>query len=137
MEQEVVRSLRGSDRVVAVFLFGSQARGRGHASSDVDIAVLLDQAPRGTERYEVIRELLTRLARREMAEQSDLVLLNDAPPALAFRILRDGRLLLCRDKVAVHRFRVRTYDLHADLAWFEERFSRATIERAMQLGHDG
>jgi len=137
LEREIVRSLRGSDRVVAVFLFGSQAKGRVHAGSDVDIAVLLDQPPRATERYEVIREILTRLASREMAEQADLVLLNDAPPALAFRILRDGKLLFCHDDVTLHRFRVRTYDLHADLAWLEKRFNRATFERASRVGSDG
>jgi hypothetical protein len=67
----------------------------------------------------------------------DLVLLNHAPPVLAFRVLRDGLVALSRDPVGLHRFRVRTYRLHADLAAAEALFRRATRERVVARGSGG
>jgi predicted nucleotidyltransferase len=124
-------------QVAAVIRFGSRVLGRARGDSDIDIAVLLTSPPSREQRYAVISELLSLLAHQQIAEKADLVLLNDAPVALAFRVLKHGRVVLCRDDVLLHRFRVKVYDRHADYAWVERLFQRATLDRASRLVGDG
>lgn len=133
----IERALADDAEVAAAFLFGSHAVGRARPESDVDVAVLLRQDPVSGERYRVVRRLLAELATELAGERLDLVLLNHAPPVLAFRVLRDGLVALSRDPVGLHRFRVRTYRLHADLAAAEALFRRATRERVVARGSGG
>lgn len=93
--------------VAAAFLFGSHAADRAHRESDVDVAVLLDRAvfPRCEERFEfrvaVTSELIALLHHNEV----DLVVLNDAPPVFARRIVLEGRRIHCSDHELEHAFR--------------------------------
>jgi hypothetical protein len=77
--------------VVAAYLFGSAARGETTPLSDVDIAVYLDE-PRREARVAAYLGLRRRLAQALGNGPVDLVLLNDAPPALAGRIITGDRL---------------------------------------------
>ncbi len=125
------RGLADVDRVSAALLFGSHARGKARPDSDIDVAVLLDPPPGEGEGYPVAREVMLALSRVVAGERLDLVLLHRAPPSLAFRILRDGRVVYCSDPVALHRFRVRIYDLHADFAPVDALFQRSVRRRAL------
>lgn len=133
----ITHAFREQDRVAAAWLFGSRTKGKAHANSDIDIGVLLEPAPRREELHEVVRGLLQALAGYLATEKVQLAILNDAPPALALRVLAEGRTALCRDPVVAHRFRVRTYDLHADFAPAEALFLRATRERALRMAGRG
>jgi predicted nucleotidyltransferase len=86
--------------VQEAYLFGSQARGEASAHSDVDVAVYVDaaRAVGGTWGYdaELASELMAALGRNDV----DVVVLNDAPPLLYHRVLRDGVRLLSRDELA-------------------------------------
>ncbi len=117
--------------VAAGLLFGSWATGRNRPDSDVDLAVLLDPPPSDADRYEQTRRLLIALGGHVAVERLDLVLLCDAPPALAFQVLKDGKVILCRDPVVLHRFRVDTYRRHADYEPVQRLFRRATRARAL------
>lgn len=113
--------------VVAAYVFGSVARGTTSATSDLDLGLLLAQTPPPTleERlldYEADLE-------RTLDVPVQVVLLNDAPPDLAHRILRDGVLLLERDRAARLRFEVRTRNLFFDLEPFLTRYRRRAIAR--------
>lgn len=86
--------------ILEAYLFGSQARGEAMAHSDIDIAVYVDRerllpAPWGYA-AELITDLMSALGRNEI----DVVVLNDAPPLLYHRVLRDGERLLSRDLAA-------------------------------------
>ena len=117
--------------VRAALLFGSQATGAAHADSDVDVAVLLNRAPAGPERSSVLRTVIEALGTTLRADRLDVVILNDAPPKLAFHALRDGRVALCRDPAELHRFRVRTWSRHADYEPVERFFRDAVKRRAL------
>jgi predicted nucleotidyltransferase len=96
---DALRDALAADSGVAyAILFGSSARGTGHPSSDVDVAVELAI---GAERDP--RTLGGLVARLESAARRpvDLVLLDEAPAPLAYRIFRDGRLLVERDRAAL------------------------------------
>ena len=53
-----------------------------------------------------------------------VVVLNDAPPDLVHRILRDGRLVLESDKAARVRFEVSTRNAYFDVLPALERYRR-------------
>lgn len=75
--------------VVMAFLFGSQARGRAHAQSDVDLAVYFDPVPDHRRLHEVW-DRLECISQRDV----DLVVLNDARPSIADTALRGERLVV-------------------------------------------
>ena len=67
---------------------------------------------------------------RQVGVPVQVVILNNAPPDLAHRVLRDGRVLLERDRSARLRFEVRTRNLYFDLEPFLTRYRRRALERA-------
>jgi predicted nucleotidyltransferase len=84
--------------VVSAYLFGSYSLGRAHAESDVDIGVLLRHAmyPTARERFEARLRLIAEL-QPAIGREVDLVILNDAPPPLARRIVIAGRRVFAAD----------------------------------------
>jgi predicted nucleotidyltransferase len=114
--------------VLAVYVFGSVARDTAKPSSDVDLGLLLsaDPLPRLEDRmldYEAQLE-------RALGVRVQVVILNDAPPDLVHRVLRDGRLLVERDRAARIRFEVRARNLYFDLAPVLAEYRRRAIARA-------
>jgi len=90
--EQYFASLEG---VVLAYLFGSHARGRPWAHSDVDVLIL-----------------------------------NQAPPALRYAVLRDGILLFCRDHQAMIEFRVRTVNEYLDFKPILRRHEHAILDKA-------
>jgi predicted nucleotidyltransferase len=88
---ERLRAVLGRHRGLAyALLFGSMARGRAHALSDVDLAVRgLD----GSERLALQADLEAVTGRR-----AQVVAIESASPALKFRAFRDGILLVEPDR---------------------------------------
>lgn len=114
--------------VLAVYLFGSVARNTATPSSDVDLGLLLSsgQIPSlegGMLDYEARLE-------RTLGVRVQTVVLNDAPPDLVHRVLRDGRLLVDRERAARIRFEVRARNLYFDLAPILTAYRRRAIARA-------
>lgn len=90
--EEIVERLREWCREQPVrlcVLFGSQATGRMHAGSDVDVAVWPAERLLTTTKLDWVVELEDILGR-----QVSLVLVSpDLDPVLGFEIVRDGRLV--------------------------------------------
>jgi hypothetical protein len=88
----------GREEVVAVYLFGSYARGEADHLSDLDIALLL--------RPDLPREAMWRLGLRLDVEvcdvlgtdDVDVVVLNTAPLEAQFEVIRTGILLYSNDE---------------------------------------
>ena len=127
----IARAVAPLDEVQAAVLFGSQATGRATVESDIDVGVLLDRRPKSVERKEILRTLITALADQLRADRLDIVILNDAPPKLAFHVLKSGVVAYQRDPVPLHRFRVATYRHHCDYEPTERFFRRVTKARAL------
>lgn len=97
----------------------------------MDVAVLLAN---GTDDLAFRLELLGDLTAAVGTDAVDLVVLNEAPNELAFRVLRDGRLLVCRDEVCRDervrvRHRVQTILNHLDLEPLRRIVARGLAHR--------
>jgi len=112
-EQRIREALVGvrSD-VVAAYLFGSRARGTARDRSDIDVAVLVRGEPAAT-LDGLGMDLLVDLE-RTLGCRVDLVVLNRAPWDLVHRVLRDGRIVLERDRSARIQFEVRARNQYFD-----------------------
>jgi predicted nucleotidyltransferase len=104
----------------AAYLFGSVSRGEARPDSDVDVAVLLEAgAPKTLEAFPtVLQGDLSELLNCPV----DVVTLDSAPPDLIHRVLRDGRLVLDRDKSRRIAFEVYSRNVYFDLKPFLERY---------------
>jgi predicted nucleotidyltransferase len=97
--------------IAAAYLFGSVARGTAGPRSDVDVGVLYAGAPpAGLGRFSLEGEI-EEVLRRPV----QVVTLNDAPPDLVHRVLRDGILVCERDRPRRVAFEVRSRAEYFDL----------------------
>ena len=99
--------------IAAAYLFGSVARGTARPGSDVDVGILYSEEPPRTLKglgFDLEGDLEDLL---ELPVQ--VVVLNRAPVDLVMRVLRDGKLLVNRDRSKRVRFEVRARNEFWDL----------------------
>jgi predicted nucleotidyltransferase len=123
---EAVRSVLMSEpRVGYALVFGSCARGTAHARSDLDVAI-------GTDAPLDVHQLGDLVVRIESASgrNVDLVLLDEAPPALAYRVFRDGVVVVERDRPALVRRKARAILDYLDFKPIEDLCVRGVLAAA-------
>jgi predicted nucleotidyltransferase len=116
--------------LISAYLFGSLAEGREHRESDIDVGFLLhrDFHPDPKGRFRLRLRLSSTLTSVLGGRSADVVILNDAPPGLARRIVTEGRLILCTDEEKDHAFVRDVQLLAADLEPFLRRMRRVKLE---------
>jgi len=129
--------LDADPRIAYALIFGSAATGRVvRADSDVDVAIGLAEGAGLTP-----LEIGALVARLEEAagRPIDLVLLDEAPPGLAYRVFRDGRPMTVRSEAALKARFVRAVLEYLDFKPFEELFTRGALRAATRgsVGGDG
>jgi len=92
----------------------------------VDVAVALS----GDAGLDALLALASRLEGAAGGLRVDLVDLDRAGPVLAFRVFRDGRLLLCRDRTAFVERKARAISLYLDFRPVQERLVSGALEAA-------
>jgi len=95
--RDVARLMDARPEVLEAYLFGSRARGDAQAHSDVDVAVYVDAARLPHAPFGYRAASTTYLMAGLGTNRVDVVVLNQAPPLLYHRVLRDGIRLLARD----------------------------------------
>lgn len=110
-----------------ILLFGSQARDRATPLSDHDIAIFIDPLEFAQfslqQHLALANELETVLARTPL----NLVTLNDAPIALAYRVLKDAKILAARKFDAYEAFRAKKWMEYFDFEPIERQFTENTL----------
>ena len=108
--------------IAAAYLFGSVARGTARPESDVDVGILYSEEPPAT---------LKGLGLELEGDLEDLlklpvqvVVLNRASVDLIVRVLRDGKLLVDRDRSKRVRFEVRSRFEFLDLEPYLKMYRR-------------
>ena len=117
--------LETDPRVAYAILFGSRGRDSAHARSDTDVAIGLTRG--ASLSAAEVGDLLSRLE-AAAGGPVDLVLLDEAGPGLAYRVFRDGRVILERDRDALVRRKARAILEYLDFRPIEETFTRAVLE---------
>jgi len=125
------------EHVKVAYLFGSYAQGREGPLSDVDIAVLLDERLSKSERFDLMLKLITKISAilgiRE-ADRLDVVVMNDSPLVLNYNIIKDGKIILCKDELTRARFEFETMRRRLDMEYYDMRHAKIGIERIAKEG---
>lgn len=110
--------------IVAIYLYGSRARGTEAPRSDLDLAVLLREPPPAELQNPAAR--IEDEVERATGVPVQAIILNTASSDLAHRVLRDGVLLLDRDREARIRFEVQARNDYFDLAPVKRLYRRVS-----------
>ena len=125
MVEALRRVLESDERVTYALLFGSARDGAIRPGGDVDVAVALNEPASAA----FLGELTARLE-AAAGHPVDLVVVAEAPPAIAFRIFRDGVVLLCRDRAAFADRQARAVMEYLDFRPAEETLTRGALAAA-------
>jgi predicted nucleotidyltransferase len=132
MVEELRQVLAADPRIAYALLFGSRARRTAHAGSDVDLAIGILPGT-GLTALD-LGQLVSKLDAVASGTHVDLVLLDEAPPALAFRIFRDGQVLFERDHARLVARKARAILEYLDWKPFEDIFTRGVLQAASRRG---
>jgi predicted nucleotidyltransferase len=117
--------------VLEAYLFGSAAIGSAQPHSDVDVAVYVADPLPPASAFGYPADLTAALMSTLRTNRVDLVILNEAPPLLYHRVLRDGVRVLSRDLAATTTREGRALSRYCDyvpqLAKIEAAHRRRTL----------
>lgn len=134
--QQIVALLAEQDDILAVYLFGSQAQGKAHRASDVDIAILFVETLTAAQIFERSVALGT-LLESSLPLPLDLIALNRASTLLRFQVLKNGKLVLEKDRAARCLFQMHTMSAYYDAKPYFD-YQRTQMMRRIQeqeFGH--
>jgi hypothetical protein len=98
------------------YLFGSMAEGRERQQSDIDIAIYVRPD------LKIDRLELSSILSAELEGVADLVILNQAPPAVCHQVLKSGILLVDHMPGQRKRFEVMTRKLYEDYLYLHKKY---------------
>ena len=100
--RELIAQAEDDRDVLAISLFGGQARGDAGPGSDVDVCVVLEA--RAPSRIEASHKRLDYLAGRDL----DVKIFQQLPLYIRSRVLKEGRVLFVRDEDRLYELAYRT-----------------------------
>ena len=126
--------ISGISYVLALFVFGSAARQSLKPLSDLDFGVVLSFDLSKKERFEKHLELIGLFNEIFHTDEIDLVVMNDAPARFSHRIFKEGKLLFCRDRVALANFYEMVLKGYLDFKFYRDSFDKEFIKG---VGYNG
>lgn len=122
----LVAKAKKDESVLAVMLFGSQARGEGMPASDVDVCLVLPPEKETKADQEAVKwEYLSFQSKR-----LDLHIYQQLPLYIQTRVLKEGKVLFCRDEDALYEVAYRTARAFEDF----RPFYRDYLEHVARAG---
>lgn len=99
--QQLAADLANDPDIDVVYLFGSNAMGRAGGVSDIDIGILLGDHVLREDYFSRRLNYIGRCGSALHTDKVDVIILNDAPPLLAYEVVKHRSILLERN--AEHR----------------------------------
>jgi hypothetical protein len=103
--------------VIAVFIFGSYAKGQQQMHSDIDLAILIDQ-DNISHQNELIRQYTIELS-RILRKDLHLVIMNSAGEDILAQIYKYGQCILNQNPGLLAHFKMITFAMIADFAYYK------------------
>jgi len=108
----LINYFAGKKDILAAYLYGSYGTEAQTPLSDVDLAVLLASETKQPLFKQI--EIESDISKICQSDEINLLLLNNAPLLLQFKVISTGRLLYERDAVALSKFQEIVCKLYAD-----------------------
>ena len=114
--------------IVALFSFGSLARGDLKPLSDLDFGILVSPGLDRKQKFDKHLELIGVFNDHFETDEVDLVLMNDAPVRFSHSIIKSGKLLFCSDSGVLKDFIEKTVKLYLDFRYFRDEFDKEFLK---------
>ena len=108
-QQKKIKQIVLKNRILFAVAFGSKAKGKQRAGSDLDIAVLTGKKPT----YKLFGELFGKFSQVFKKENIDLRFLNEADPFFRHQVTKNG-VLLFGDQHQYNLFKIYAYRSFVD-----------------------
>ena len=109
-----------------VVLFGSQATGRTHSKSDVDVGVI------SHEKFDILK-LMTDLDKVFERDDVTAVDLSKSSPTLMYEVVHDGKLLYEREQASFLKWKFYAIKIWMDTDWLRRLAYKNLIEWAEKI----
>ena len=126
--------IQEEESVCALYLHGSAVAGIMTPLSDLDFGVLLKHGLGKIGRFQKHLHLACLFEETLETEEFDLIMMNEAPPRIAFNILKTGKLLFVRDRDEFVDFWEKVTKLYLDFKPMREEYNAIFIEK-LQKAH--
>lgn len=135
--RQALLAILGDRPVKLVYLYGSVATGFTTSFSDMDIALVTDQAVMPLERLHLISAVELDLAEHWDIRNADVRVINDAPLVLRGRVVCEGILLYACDDATRIEFETTTRDEDFDYLPVHWRLQEAFFADLRERGLHG
>jgi uncharacterized protein len=133
LERKLTEFFSNVDFVKVAYLFGSTVRGEANRLSDIDIAVLFDEALSKDEAFDFQLKLIGEFTTLLKTNNVDLVALNDSPLLLTYNTIRNGVILKSDEPVRV-RFETKIMSRYLDERYHIKRHTRESLKKIARSG---
>jgi predicted nucleotidyltransferase len=115
--------------VVAVYLFGSYARGREKELSDIDLGILLERNALSAQNDLRATYLidLVRILRKDL----HLVIMNSAGEGILAQIFKHGKCIFQRNPRTLASFRTARFSMIAEFGYLRAMMEKAMVSRIL------
>jgi len=103
----LIKELSLKEEVIALVLFGSVARGQARSISDIDLCIITPRNLPQSNRWDLLSYGSQRI---------DVNLFWDLPITIRFRVIREGRVMFCKDALRFHRIKAETVREYIDVS---------------------
>lgn len=130
--EKIARVFANRPEIAAAYIFGSVASGRARPDSDIDIGVLVDPKALPKDRLKYRLNLMRDLGAALERFDVEVVLMNEAPPALAQNILAKGKRVFERSRATRVAFQVRSLNVFLDTETMRRHHLQALKRRYLK-----
>ena len=116
---QLVETAKSDRDVLAVILFGSETRGEARAESDVDVCLVLED-----KRLDTLGQSQKRMGYLASVDL-DIQIFQQIPLYLRVRVLREGKVLFCRDEDKLYAVAFQTARHFEDFRHIHEGYLEA------------
>lgn len=118
--------------IIFAYLFGSQAKDESTKLSDIDIAIFIEKKVSKSERFDIRLRLANNLS-SIAGKRVDVIVMNDIPIQLSYEVIKNGKVILCKDRDAMVNAEIEILSKYLDRRYYDRRradLSLRKIERA-------
>ena len=134
MEHELIEKLiayfKTKPNIIAVYLFGSYAKGKEHHMSDIDIGLLFDTRDPALliKKADTFMLDLSRILRKDIHP----VILNLAGEELLRQVFLTGKCILVRDSKKLAHYKMTAFSRIVDFAYYKNQMQTGLIRNIMK-----
>jgi predicted nucleotidyltransferase len=127
--RKIVHYFEERPEVVAVYLFGSYAKGHEKHSSDIDLAVLVEHEIFTKEKDLAITYTvdLGRLSKKDF----HISIMNNAGESVLDQVFRYGKIIFQQDYKALSHFKTFSYAMIADFSYQRSLMEKAFVSKLL------